>query len=87
MLRRGTGTLLGEGGGEGGTISSANTINTANEGRFRLNVDFQQGTRAPPRRLARFSHQTISVSVSTCIEHARAESKTVVVCLQHVGGT
>ena len=66
-----------------------NTINTANEGRFRLNVDCPYGerpqstvlTRAPPRRPARPRRDFI---FNLSIRESKASP--VVVCLHHGGG-
>ena len=67
------------------------TINTANEGRFHLNVDSPYGeraqstvltcTRAPPRRLARPRRDFIfNLSMRD------SKASIVVVCLHHAGG-
>ena len=68
-----------------------NTINTANEGRFRLNVDFPWPygeraqstvlTRAPPRRPARPRWDFI---FNLSMRESKASS--VVICLHHAGG-
>ena len=66
-----------------------NTIKTANEGRFRLNVDFPYGeraqstvvTRAPLRRPARLRRDFIFN-----LSMREPKASPVVVCLHHAGG-
>ena len=66
-----------------------NTINTANEGRFRLNVDSPYGeraqstilTRAPPRRPA-WPRRDFIFNLSM----RESKASPVVVCLHHAGG-
>ena len=66
-----------------------NTIKTANEGRFRLNVDSPYGeraqstalTRAPPRRPARPRRDFIFN-----LSMRESKASPVVVCLHHAGG-
>ena len=69
-----------------------NTINTANEGRFRWNVDSPYGeraqsmvlTRAPPRRPARPRRDFIFNLSMLSMRESKASS--VVVCLHHAVG-
>ena len=67
-----------------------NTINTTNEGRFRLNVDSPHGERAQsagsraPLQVARRSRA--GISFSTSMRKSKSKASPVVVCLHHAGG-